>query len=70
MNTGDPCLVIGCNGNLKVYKTEVIESAKCRRRFLRCNTCKHVPDDNVIAIPLQYAPRRPRRPRIEQRRIL
>lgn len=54
-----PCPVPDCGGNLVAYRSMVI--GVTRVRYLHCNCCGHLPSDNVVSIPLEFAP--PRKPR-------
>jgi hypothetical protein len=50
-----------CAGVLYVYKTKVIVAEDMRVRYLKCDRCGHLPDDNLQSVPLEYAPARPSR---------
>lgn len=52
--SGDPCLK--CSGRLQVVNTKV--AGDSRIRYLGCRACGHRPADNIIVIPLEYAPPR------------
>ena len=56
---GDKCSCPECTGRLHVYSTRVKEAEGVRVQYLECGVCKWKPD-NVIRIPLEYAPKRVR----------
>ena len=69
MCTGETCAKCE-SGFYTTYKT--VAGVEYRKRHLRCNQCGHKPENNEIAIPLRFAPRR--KPRlsnlpVEQKRI-
>lgn len=59
VNSGDPCPENKCPGALVVYSTRVV--GETRIRYLHCGCCGFLPENNEVAIPLEFAPRRTRR---------
>jgi hypothetical protein len=57
--SGKPCQQLGCDGVLRVETTMV--HGDTRRRYLKCKKCGISPANNIQSVPLQYAPRQPRR---------
>ncbi len=58
MMSGDACECQGCRGRYLVYCTVVVRDANVRKQYLQCNICRHKPDDNIVVIPLRFAPSR------------
>ncbi len=48
-----------CKTPLYVYSTKII--AGTRKRYYHCPTCRHLPEQNVETIPLERAPRMPKK---------
>jgi hypothetical protein len=59
---GEKCQSSGCSGHYVTYKS--IAGIEYRKRLLRCNICHHRPENNILTVPIAYAPRRQPRRRI------
>ena len=55
---GDDC---PCGHYLTVTTTRVDRKSGLRVRYLSCRRCGFTPDDNVLVLPLIFAPARPKR---------
>lgn len=70
---GSPCSQCK-SGWYKSYKTDIKEnggSPPVRIRYLHCAVCGHLPANNKLTIPLEFAPRqKPRIKRLNIRRIM